>query len=104
MLGWRGSLLGRDAIEGFGVAGIREEMAEPRIELGPVLLGPLAEGGGNLRQGLQVRRWIAIPPGVVGDDVEATLQQGGEFVFHGDPLADPVRAGNCGIDGARIAR
>jgi hypothetical protein len=49
-------------------------------------------------------RWISIPPGVVGDDVEATLQQGGEFLFHGDPLADPVRAGNCGIDGTRIAR
>ncbi len=104
MLGWRRSVFGGDEIEGFGVAGVGEEMAEPWIELGPVLLGPLADVGGNLRQGLQVGRWISIPPGVVGDDVEATLQQGDEFLFHGDPLADPVRAGNCGIDGTRIAR
>lgn len=104
MLGWRGSPFGGDEIEGFGIAGIREKMAEPWIELGAVLPGPLADGVGNLRQGLQVRGWIAIPPSVVGDHVQAALEQGGERVFHGGPLADQGKAGNCGIDGTRIAR
>ncbi len=104
MRGWRVSGFCGDEIEGLGVAGIGEEMAEARIEFGPVLLRPVADGGGNLRQRLQVRGWIAIPPGVVGDDVQTAFQQSGEFVFHGHPIADPRGLGNCGIDGMRIAR
>jgi hypothetical protein len=79
-------------------------MAEPWIELGAVLLGPLANGRGNLRQGLQMRGWIAIPPGVVGDDVQATLQQGGEFVFHEALIPHREDSGNCGIDAGRFDR
>lgn len=104
MLGWRRSVFGGDEIEGFGVAGIGEEMAEPWIEFGSVFPGPVADGGGNLRQGLQMGRWIAIPPGVVGDDVEAALQQGGELVFHEVSIAHRGGSGNCGIDAGRFDR
>ena len=104
MLGWRCSVFGGDEIEGFGVAGIGEEMAEPWIEFGSVFPGPVADGGGNLRQGLQMGRWIAIPPGVVGDDVQAALQQGGELVFHEVSIAHRGSSGNCGIDVGRFDR
>lgn len=104
MLGWRRSVFGGDEIEGLGVAGIREEMAEPWVEFGPVLLRPVADGGGDVRKSLQVLGWIAIPPGVVGDDVQAALEQGGELVFHEVSIAHRGDSGNCGIDAGRFDR
>ena len=103
-LGWRRSVLGGDEIEGLGVTGIGEEMAELWIELRAVLFRPVADFSRNLGKGLQVRRRIAIPPGVVSDDLQTALEQGGEFVFHGAPIADPDWTGNCGIDAGRFDR
>ena len=104
LLSWWRSILGGDEIEGLGIAGIREEMAEARIEFAAVLLGPHGDRFGNLSQGEKVRGRIAIPPSVVGDDVQTTLKQDGEFVFHGHLIADAQGPGNCGIDAGRIAR
>jgi hypothetical protein len=104
MLGWRASVSGGDEIEGLGVAGIREEMAEAGVEFRAVLLGPVADFPGNIGKGLQMRGWIAVPPGVIGDDVQAALEQGGEFVFHEVWLAHPEDSGNCGIDAGRFDR
>ncbi len=102
--GWRASVVCVDEIEGLGVAGIREEMAKAGVEFRAVLLGPLADGGGNIRQCLQMRGWITVPPGVVGDDFQAALEQGGEFVFHEASIAHREDSGNCGIDAGRFDR
>lgn len=104
MLGWRRSVFGGDEIEGLGVAGIREEMAEAGVEFGAVFLRPVADFPGNIGQGLQMGRWIPIPPGMIGDDVEATLKQGGKFMFHVGSIAHPEDSGNCGIDAGRFDR
>ena len=74
------------AIEIFqrlGKTGLGEEMIEPWWQLRAQfeMLGP--ELLGDLLQGLQMRRRIAVPEGMVGNESEPTLKKGAQWIKGG---------------------
>lgn len=81
-------------LQGFLVGGLGEVVAELGVEVAVVSFGVSLDGFGNFLERGEMGGGVAVAESVIGDDVEALLEEGLEFWVHGEIFKHEARNPN----------